>query len=139
MALTDTTPDTAAANAALLHRGYDAFAHGDIPTALEALAETITWHVPGRSPLSGDYTGHAGVLDFFDRCQRFSEGTLQVVPQEILASGERVVVLCTVSAQRADRAFSSPEVHVWRFVDGRAVEFREYQGDQQAEDEFWSA
>ncbi len=137
MALTDTATDTAKTNAALLERGYEAFARGDIPTVLELFAETITWHVPGRSPLSGDFTGHAGVLDFFDRCQRFSEGTLQVVPQEILASGDRVVVLCTVSAQRAGRDFSSPEVHVWRFVDGRAVEFVEYQGDQEAEDEFW--
>jgi ketosteroid isomerase-like protein len=137
MALTDTATDTATTNAALLERGYEAFASGDIPTVLELFAETITWHVPGRSPLSGDYTGHPGVLDFFDRCQRFSEGTLQVVPQQILASGDRVVVLCTVSAHRAGRDFSSPEVHVWRFVDGLAVEFVEYQGDQEAEDEFW--
>src|SRR5690349_4918198 len=112
MTLADTA--TATTNAALLQRGYDAFAHGDVPTVLEVLAETITWHVPGRSPLSGDYTGHSGVLDFFDRCQRLSEATLQVVPQEILASGERVVVLCTVSARRGGRAFSAPEVHVWR-------------------------
>ena len=137
MALTDTATDNATTNAALLQRGYEAFASGDIPTVLELFAETITWHVPGRSPLSGDFTGHAGVLDFFDRCQRFSEGTLQVVPQQILASGDCVVVLCTVSAQRAGRDFSSPEVHVWRFVDDLAVEFVEYQGDQEAEDEFW--
>lgn len=139
MALTDpdAPTDTATTNAALLQRGYVAFARGDIPTVLKLFAETITWHVPGRSPLSGDFTGHAGVLEFFDRCRRFSEGTLQVVPQQILASEDRVVVLCTVAAQRAGRDFSSPEVHVWRFVDGLAVEFVEYQGDQEAEDEFW--
>lgn len=102
-------------------------------------AEDITWHVPGRSPLSGDYTGHAEVLDFFDHCARLSESTMQVVPQEILASGDRVVVLCTIAARRGGRAVSFPEVHVWRIVDGRAVEFVEYKGDQQAEDEFWMA
>ena len=33
---------------------------------------------------------------------------------------------------------SFPEVHVWRMKDGRAIEFREYQGDEQREDRFWS-
>ena len=56
----------------------------------------------------------------------------------MLAGEQLVVVLCTVSAQRHGQHWSSPEVHVWRVVNGRAVEFREYQGDQQTEDEFWS-
>jgi uncharacterized protein len=137
MALTDSAADTATANAALIAHAYEAFARGDIPAVLALYAETITWHVPGRSPLSGHFTGHAGVLDFFDRCYRLSEGTLLVVPQQILASGDRVVVLCTISAQRAGRDLSASDVHVWRFVDGLAVEFVEYQGDQEAEDQFW--
>jgi hypothetical protein len=33
---------------------------------------------------------------------------------------------------------SFPEVHVWRLEDGKATEFREYQGDEQREDRFWS-
>jgi len=125
--------------AALVRRGYDAFAAGDIPAALEVFHPDIRWHVPGRSPLSGDYRGHAGVLDFFGRCLDLSAGTLRVVPNEILTSGERVVALTTVSAQRHGRLWSSPEVQVWRVADGRAVEFIEYQGDQQTEDEFWMA
>ena len=42
-----------------------------------------------------------------------------------------------MSAQRNGRSLSAPEVHCWRLVDGKAVEFREFQGDQQSEDEFW--
>jgi hypothetical protein len=126
-------------NAALLQHAYDAFASGDIPTVLGILAEDISWHVPGRSPVSGDYAGHAGVLDFFTRCQERSGGTLKVRVDEALADGDRVVVLSTVSAQRSGQSWSSPEVHVWRVIAGRAIEFREFQGDQQAEDEFWSA
>ena len=126
-------------NAELLQSAYDAFAAGDIPTVLGILAEDIRWHVPGRSPVSGDYTGHAGAMDFFGRCQELSGGTLKVIPDEILADGDRVVVLSTVSAQRGGQSWSSAEVHVWRVVAGRAVEFREFQGDQQAEDEFWLA
>lgn len=131
---------TAAANAEVIRRGYDAFARGDIPAVLELLDPEITWHVPGRSPLSGDYHGHPGVLEFFGRCRELSGGTLQVVPEELfLSDGERVVALCTVSAERHRQAWSSPEVHVWRVTGGRATEFVEYQGDQQTEDEFWSS
>jgi hypothetical protein len=44
-----------------------------------------------------------------------------------------------VSAERNVQSWSSPEVHVWRVQDGRAVAFREFQGDQEAEDRFWSS
>jgi hypothetical protein len=64
---------------------------------------------------------------------------LRVVPEKIFGAGDHVVALTTVSAERYGQAWSSPEVHVWRVVDGRAVEFVEYQGDQQSEDEFWLA
>ena len=126
-------------NAEILRGGYEAFARGDIPAVLAMFDEDIAWHVPGRSPLSGDYRGHEGVVGFFTKCMELSGGTLQVAPDEILADGDQVVALTTVSAERNGRAWSSPEVHVWRFAGGRAVEFREFQGDQQTEDEFWAA
>ena len=126
-------------NAELIDKGYQAFAVGDIPTVLEIFDEAITWHIPGRSPLSGDFKGHDGVLEFFGRCQTLSDGTLRIEADEILAGGDRVVVLCTVSADRGGQHWSSPEVHVWRVADGRAVEFREFQGDQQTEDAFWGS
>ena len=125
-------------NAAIVTDAYDAFARGDIPAVLGLLADDVTWHVPGRSPLSGEYKGHNGVLEFFSRCQELSNGTLRVVADEVLADGERVVVLSTVSAERHGQYWSSPEVHAWRLTDGRATEFREFQGDQQSEDEFWA-
>jgi ketosteroid isomerase-like protein len=123
----------------LIRRGYDAFGRGDIATALEVFSDSITWHVPGRSPLSGDYKGHGEVVGFFSDCMRLSDGTLRVEANEILTHGERVVVLTTVSAERNGQAWSSAEVHVWRVIDGKAVSFREFQGDQQTEDEFWSS
>jgi uncharacterized protein len=126
-------------NAELINRAYQAFAAGDIPTVLQILDDRITWHVPGRSPLSGDYKGPDGVLDFFDRCQKLSGGTLRVGVDETLADGERVIVLSTVSAERHGQSWSSPEVHAWRVANGRAIEFREFQGDQETEDAFWGS
>ncbi|MGB8995800.1 MAG: nuclear transport factor 2 family protein [Pseudonocardiaceae bacterium] len=95
--------------------------------------------LPGRSPLSGDYKGHDEVVGFFAETMRLSAGTFTIRIDDVLAAGDRVVVLCTVAAERNGESWSSFEVHVWRVVNQRAIEFWEYQGDQQTEDEFWSA
>src|SRR5215472_7129855 len=83
--------------------------------------------------------GHAEVLGFFARFMELSNGTFRMRVDDVLAAGDRVVVLCTVSAERGGRSWSSQEVHVWTLKDGKATVFWEYQGDQQTEDEFWSS
>ena len=136
-----TTTETAAArtNDALIKSAYDAFSRGDIPGATAAFAEDIFWHVPGRGPLSRDYHGRAEVLGFFKHFMKLSGGTFRLQVDEVLTKGDRVVVLCTESARRGDRSWSSPQVHVWTVKGGKVTVFREYPGDQQAEDEFWSS
>jgi ketosteroid isomerase-like protein len=126
------------ANQALIVRAYDAFAQGDIPTVLQILAEDILWHVPGRGPLSRDYHGHGEVLEFFRHFMELSGGTFRIAVDKVLAKDDRVIVLVTESAQRHERAWSSPQVHAWTVKDGRATVFWQFQGDQQTEDEFWA-
>ncbi|HZP87258.1 MAG TPA: nuclear transport factor 2 family protein [Burkholderiales bacterium] len=138
-ATTASTEATPQANIALIKSAYDAFSRGDIAAVTKTFAEDISWHVPGRGPLSRDYRGHAEVLGFFDHFMRLSNGTFQLRVDDILAAGDRVVVLCTESAQRGGRSWTSPNVHVWTIRDGKATAFWEYEGDQQSEDEFWSS
>jgi uncharacterized protein len=130
--------NAAESNAALIVSGYEAFSRGDIQSVLATFAEDILWHVPGRGPLSRDYRGHTEVLGFFDHFMRLSDGTFRLQIDEVFAKGDQVVILCTETAQRGSRSWSSPQVHVWTVKDGRAIAFREYEGDQQGEDEFWS-
>jgi uncharacterized protein len=130
---------TAKANAVLIKNAYEAFSRGDIPGAMAAFAPDIFWHVPGRGPLARDYRGHDEVFGFFGHFMQLSNGTFQLRVDDVLAQGDRVVVLCTNSAERGGHSWTSPEVHVWTVKDGKATVFWEYQGDQQAEDEFWSS
>jgi hypothetical protein len=102
------------------------------------LDPVITWHVPGHGPLSGDFTGHAEVSGFFGRTMDLSGGAFSIDVHHVLAEDDVVVALVTVNARRKGVAAAFPEVHVWRLKDGKAVEFREYQGDEQREDQFWS-
>ena len=125
-------------NAAIIRKAYQNFAAGNITAVFAALSSAIKWHVPGRSPLSGDYTGHEQVGGFFRRTLELSGGVFTIDVHHVLAEGDVVVVLATVNAQRNGMSASFPEVHVWRLEDGKATEFREYQGDEQREDRFWS-
>jgi ketosteroid isomerase-like protein len=129
----------AQANAALIKSAYDAFSRGDTQSVFAVFAQNILRHVPGRGPLSRDYRGHAEVAGFFEHFMGLSEGTFRIQIDEIIANRDRVIVLCTERASRAGRTWSSPQVHVWTVKDGRATVFWEYEGDQQGEDEFWSA
>ena len=128
----------AGANMATIKGAYDAFSRGDIDTAMAAFSPDIEWYVPGRGPLSRTYRGHGEVLGFFDQFMKLSNGTFRLQVSDVLGAGDRVVVLCTTTAQRAGRTWTSPQVHVWTFKDGKAAAFREYEGDQQTEDEFWA-
>ena len=125
-------------NRELIQRAYDAFGCGDIPTVLSTFDKEIRWHVPGQSALSGNYFGHEQVLGFFQKTMNVSEGTLRIELHEIVASDTTVFVLCTVSATRSGQRGEFSEVHVWRIADGRAIEFREFQGDEYAETKFFT-
>jgi len=139
MSETTATMTTAEANSALIKGAYDAFGRGDVQSVFAAFADDIFWHVPGRGPLSRDYRGHAEVREFFDHFIRLSDGTFRVQVDRVLAADDHVVVLCTESATRRGRKWSSPQVHVWTVRNGKAAVFWQYQGDQQTEDEFWGS
>jgi hypothetical protein len=125
-------------NAMAVHKAYEDFAQGNIPAVFAALDASIAWHVPGHSPLSGDYSGHDQIGGFFRRTMELSGGAFGIEVHNVLAEEDLVVALVTVNAQRNGISASFPEVHVWRMKDGKAIEFREYQGDEQREDRFWS-
>ena len=125
-------------NATIIRKAYEDFAHGNIPAVFAVLDAAITWHVPGHSPLSGDFTGHDQIGGFFRRTMELSGGAFSIDVHNVLANGDHVVALGTVNAQRNGASASFPEVHVWRMKNRKAIEFREFQGDEQREDRFWS-
>jgi ketosteroid isomerase-like protein len=127
-----------ATNAAIIRQVYEAFSKSDTAGVFGAFEPDIEWHIPGHSRLSGDYKGHGQIREFFVRLMELCEGTLRVEVHKVLAEGDDVVALLTVHAERNGASAAFPEVHVWRMHNGRAVSFRVYQGDERAEDRFWS-
>jgi uncharacterized protein len=125
-------------NSAIIRKAYEDFAQGNIPSVFAVFDEGITWHVPGHSPLSGDYAGHDEVGGFFQRTMALSGGAFGIDVHNVLGEGDLVVALVTVNAERNGHSASFPEIHVWRMKNGKAADFREYQGDEHLEDKFWS-
>ena len=116
----------------------EAFQLGDMQAIADYFSPDIVWHVPGRNPLAGDYTGMDEVLGFFAKTMELTGGTFRLDVHDVLANDEHVAVLSTLSAERGGRSFRSNGVQVLHIVDGRAVESWLHPDDQYATDEFWS-
>ena len=98
------------ANATIIRKAYDDFANGNIPAVLEAFDTSITWHVPGHSPLSGDYKGHDEVVVFLKHTLALCGGIFAIEVHHVLAEEDVVVVLVTVKTERNGRSAAFPEV-----------------------------
>jgi ketosteroid isomerase-like protein len=88
--------------------------------------------------LSGDYKGHDQVIGSFKHTLALCGSIFVVEVHHGLAEEDIVVVLTTVKVERNGRSAASPEMHVWRLADRKVTEFREFQGDEQTVDRFWS-
>jgi uncharacterized protein len=126
-------------DAELMRSGYDAFASGDVPAVFALFAENITWHVGGRNPLAGRYTGHDEVMRFFEALAERSQGTFRLAVHEILdGANGTVVALVTETAERNGARLDASAVHVWQMQDDRATTFHAFMEDDYAVDTFWS-
>jgi len=76
-------------NLELLRRGYAAYGAGDLETFNQLFADDVVWHVAGRSPVAGDYSGKEQVFGFFGKLQEMSDGTAKVEVHDLLADDTR--------------------------------------------------
>jgi len=116
-----------------------AFGSGDLG-ALQSqfLAEDVVWHVPGRGPLAGDYQGIAEVIALFGKISELSGGTARFTLHDVLANGNHMISLATITAERAGKQYQDKLVHVMQVRDGKATEVWTQSSDPAAAAEFWS-
>ncbi|MDX6368253.1 MAG: uncharacterized protein QOK30_3329 [Nocardioidaceae bacterium] len=125
-------------NLDLMRRGYAAYTSGDLQTIEQLFADDVVWHVSGRSPISGDYTGKQEVFGFFGKLQELSGGTSRVEVHDLLADDDHGVAIVTQSASREGRTYEGRVTHVLHLRDGKVTEFWDAYVDQYASDEFWA-
>jgi ketosteroid isomerase-like protein len=126
-------------NVELIRAGYEAFTKGDIQGVFAVLADDIRWHIPGRNPTAGDYSGHDEVMQFFGKLVQLTGGTFQLELHDVVGNDDHVVALTDARGERNGRSLENGHAaHVWHVRDGKAVEFWGLVEDPYGNDEFWS-
>ncbi|MDO8615158.1 MAG: nuclear transport factor 2 family protein [Dehalococcoidia bacterium] len=122
-------------NADTLRKAYDAFSRGDLDGI--PFADDVVFHIPGKSPMAGDYRGKAAVFGFLGQVMERTGGSFRLEVHDIAASDDHAVGLTVHSGQRGGKAGGYNSVHVWHVKNGRLAEFFEFP-DQPAFDDFWA-
>jgi ketosteroid isomerase-like protein len=93
---------------------------GDRSDVRELLTPDVIWHVPGDSPIAGDYRGRDAVMDYFDRRRAIAGGAMAIVSGERLVSDDVVVQLADGQVERDGKRLSWRTAGVYR-MDGEHV------------------
>lgn len=127
-------------NAALIRKGYDAFARGDMATMAELFAKDVLWHEAGgaSTPLAGDYKGQEAVFTMFgELIQLTSE--FSVTLEECIADDRQAVAIHTAYARRGATTYRSREAIVFHLLEGKVTDAWHTVPDIDAYDMFWAA
>jgi hypothetical protein len=107
---------------------------GDI-SALQAVhAQNMVVH---NSPLGGDAVGRKALYDQNTIMFEKAGGTLRLVPYQVVANDESVIVVAGVSGQREGKVLDQVVLEIWRMDGKECVEVWNYFSDQPAWDRFW--
>jgi ketosteroid isomerase-like protein len=127
-------------NIAVVQTLTSAYAAADINAISALLADDVVFHVPGRHPLAGTYTGKTEVFGYLAQVAAASEsddGGFEI--HSMMGDDEHVVALVYGTIEHGGVRFVRPTVHVFHVDGDRVTEFWEASLDQNAEDEFWSS
>jgi ketosteroid isomerase-like protein len=125
-------------NVEAVRRGYELFNKGDLEGLADLFAEDVVWHVPGRSPIAGDYQGRDATFAYFGQLDELTGSTYQAELHVAVGNEEHVVSIDQSSATRGDRSYEANELVVFRFRNGRVVEAWQALMNPYAHDEFFS-
>jgi ketosteroid isomerase-like protein len=126
-------------NEDLVREGFAAFGRGDMDALRKQYwTEDVRWHLPGRSPLAGDYEGAEQVLQAFARLFELTGGTYTAELHDVLANDQHAVALFTSRAERAGKQLTDNQVQISHIRDGKIAEVWIQSTDLYAQDEFWS-
>jgi ketosteroid isomerase-like protein len=133
--------DVAVETLGRLHAAQGEFyAGGDAGALRGVLTEDVEWHVPGTSPIAGDYAGTRAVMDYFGRRRDRAARTFRMLPGDLLSGdGDRVAVLTDGVAVLGGREEHWSTVGLYRLRGDRIAGCWLLPLDPVAFDRIWSA
>jgi uncharacterized protein len=121
-----------------LRKGYKAFAEGDMEALAEIIPDAAVWHIPGKSPLAGDYKGRDAIFGYFAKLMEVTDGTFKAELIHALGDDSFGVALQRSTATARGRTYTGTDVLVDRIENGSAVETWAYPENQALFDEMLS-
>jgi ketosteroid isomerase-like protein len=121
-----------------VRKKYHAFNNDDLTSVGELLADDVVWHVPGRSPIAGDYRGREETLAYLGQLAELTGGSYQAELHIAVGDDEHVITVDHSSATRAETHYGENEIVVFRFRDRRIVEVWQAPMSPYAHDDFFS-
>ncbi|MBG0855330.1 nuclear transport factor 2 family protein [Streptomyces spinoverrucosus] len=126
-------------HAALVRKGYAAFARGDMDALRGLMTSDCAHHVPGSHPLAGDFKGQDAIIDMYRRLHEETGGTLQVALGSVLVDGRgHAVAVHRLRAERQGRRIDDKGCIVFRIVGEKISDLDECVEDIDRANEFWS-
>ena len=95
---------------------------GPVEPLESLLVDDVTWHVPGRSRISGDYLGRRAVMEYFRRRRALTGATLEIVDRGGITVDDTVVRLADGRATISGEQVSWRTAGVYRVEGGRLRE-----------------
>lgn len=107
---------------------YAAFARGDVPGVLGAMADEIEWHEAEGMPYGGVHRGGDAVARNVFGPITTDIPDFAVTPIELIPSGDTVAVVVryTGTGKSTGKELDLEVVHVWDVRDGKVVRFRQF-------------
>jgi ketosteroid isomerase-like protein len=126
---------TATDNKRIIQEAFDGLSRADARAFLDAMADDFTWIIEGQSKWSRRYEGKAAVQNELIPPLFANFATdYRNLPEEIIAEGDRVVVLARGEVQTVrGEDYNNSYCFVIRMQGGKMVELREYMDTALAE------
>ncbi len=118
-------------NEAVIRSYVEALASGDLDAVGQLLADDVTFHIPGRNPMSGEKRGREEALAMFRGMMERSGGPITADVHDLLANDEHAVALVT----RTLAGVEARAVIVYHVREGKIGEVWVLEADQFALDE----
>src|SRR5271170_6371077 len=115
-----------AQNIAVVRRGYEAFAKGDIETLKTLFATNATWHSVPAGILQGNYRGVQAILELFGRLAHETDGTVRAELQTLAASGDHVFALHRNMGKRKGKTLDDKSVLLFKLDKGVVPRWRNF-------------
>ena len=119
-------------NVEVVRRVYQGFNEKGMPD-LRLLHPEVEWHTSDRALERGAYHGHAGVEAFLSAGKEVWTDA-EVLPEEFIEAGDRVVVPITLRARGRASGIQSEDrfFQVWRLRERLIVELQVYSSREEA-------